>query len=633
MAECCEEGGLCRDEACVMPGSPCNEDIECPEGFGCDIEMGRCLPRGSRLCEYRPSPGDFMMAEQWRWDRSDTAPENIHVSMTPVIGDVDLDGSPDVIFISYGEGLEGPGVLRFVRGDTGREFRSITSPSICATSGIALADLDGDGRPEIVVGAGARCTAGLIAFHNDGTVAWQSRDRSGNPMAFPLKWGAPSIADLEADGRPEVIVGGMVFEYDGTLRFDRGIGAGANCCGSDRDQGPLTAAYDADADGQLEIVSGNAVWEADGSVLWERSGAPDGFVALADFFDDDQPDIVVVHDGMVSIRGGATGEDLWGPAVIPGGGVGGPPTIADFDGDGLPEFGVAGSTRYNVFDVDGMSNLLWSVAIEDDSSGMMGSSVFDFDGDGEAEVMYNDECFLRVFRGSDGATLAEIPQSSDTVVGYPVAVDVDGDANSEIVVAASHQGAECDSADGIRRDFAGVRVLRDVRDNWLGTRSVWNQHSYHVMNILSDLSVPSPERPAWRRFNHFRQNPQNFDAPDLVALDAEAADEACVGEVRLRALVINQGAVLVPRGLPISFYNGTPDGEHSLIGTVELDIHLPPSVGSLVDVFRPIGPTEYDREFSWFARADDRGDGVGIHNECDETNNVTMGTFNCPGIE
>ena len=280
-----------------------------------------------------------------------------------------------------------------------------------------------------------------------------------------------------------------------------------------------------------------------------------------------------------------------------------------------------------------MSNLLWSQPIEDDSSGMMGSSVFDFDGDGEAEVIYNDECFLRVFRGRDGLILSETPQSSDTAVGYPVVADVDGDANSEIIVAASTRNAECGETDGLSRDFAGIRALRDVRDNWLGTRPVWNQHSYHVMNILTDLSVPAPERPAWRRFNHFRQNPQNFDAPDLVALEADASDEACVDEIRLRVLVINQGSVLVPRDLPISFYTGTPDGEHTLIATHRLDIHLPPDVGSLVDVFRPIAPDEYDREFSWFARADDRGDGTGLHNECDETNNVTVGTFNCPGIE
>ena len=34
--------------------------------------------------------------------------------------------------------------------------------------------------------------------------------------------------------------------------------------------------------------------------------------------------------------------------------------------------------------------------------GSTGSSVFDFSGDGEAEVVYRDECWLRVFSGRSG---------------------------------------------------------------------------------------------------------------------------------------------------------------------------------------------------------------------------------------
>jgi len=552
--------------------------------------------------------------------------------MTPVVGDINLDGVPDVVFITYHAGQNGPGVLRVVRGDTGEEQMTITSPTVCATSGVALGDLDGDGRPEIVTGSGANCNAGLIAFHNDGSVAWESRNSDASRFVFSLRWGAPSIADLEADGRPEVIVGGMVFENDGTLRWNRRLLAGINCCG-DREEGPVTAAYDADADGQLEVIAGNAVWEADGSVLWERPDAADGYVALADFFSDDQPDIVVVHEGSVSIRNGRTGEDLWGPAAIPGGGRGGPPTVADFDGDGRPEIGVAGSSFYSVFDVDGASSVLWSQPTEDQSSNITGSSVFDFDGDGDAEVVYNDECFMRVYRGSDGEVVAEIPQHSHTIIEYPVIVDVDGDGNAEIVFAGNARTNACSRSDGLERAVAGIRVFSDAGDNWVGTRSVWNQHSYHIMNILADLSVPSPERPNWRRFNSFRQNPQNFDAPDLVASDPDAADEACVTSVRLRALIMNQGAVLVPAGLPITFYEGTPDGEHSVIATVYTDTHMPPGVGTLVDAFRPIVHEDYGVEYPWFVRADDRGDGTGLHNECNEDNNTVASSFLCRGIQ
>ena len=42
----------------------------------------------------------------------------------------------------------------------------------------------------------------------------------------------------------------------------------------------------------------------------------------------------------------------WGPKTASGvTGLGGPPTIADLDGDGLPEIGVAFANRFVVFDM------------------------------------------------------------------------------------------------------------------------------------------------------------------------------------------------------------------------------------------------------------------------------------------
>ena len=99
------------------------------------------------------------------------------------------------------------------------------------------------------------------------------------------------------------------------------------------------------------------------------------------------------HDG--------TDAEVWNPPThapvpIPGGGMGGPPTIADMDGDGVPEIGVAGQVYYTVFNRDG--SVRWKSAIRDRSSNSTGSTVFDFDGDGSVEVVYRDELFLRVYR-------------------------------------------------------------------------------------------------------------------------------------------------------------------------------------------------------------------------------------------
>src|SRR5690606_10463058 len=119
------------------------------------------------------------------------------------------------------------------------------------------------------------------------------------------------------------------------------------------------------------------------------------------------------------------------------------PTLADFDGDNLPEIGVAGATAYSVFDPDGPAPVLWSRDTKDFSSHATGSSVFDFEGDGVAEVIYGDECFVRVYRGTDGHVLLEIPNNTGTIHEYPLVADVDADGRSEILVVANNRNDLC----------------------------------------------------------------------------------------------------------------------------------------------------------------------------------------------
>lgn len=425
---------------------------------------------------------------EWSWTSSSVESSALNVMGTPSVVDLNKDGVPDVVFgttASPGGGLVEVGFLRAISGNDGSELFTVTAADmrISTTCSVATGDIDLDGFPEIIAcdSTGAR----LIVFESDGTFKW----RSGFLEA--INWGAPAIADLDGNGGPEVIVGRQVLDNGGTLLW---TGAGGRA--SQGNAGPLSLVADVDLDGSPEIIGGNTAYNAGGTVKWQVP-LPDGYNAVGNFDDDDEAEIVLVSGGRVWLLE-HNGAVKWGPVSIPGGGAGGPPTIADYDNDAQPEIGVAGAARYAVFETDG--TLKWAAVIQDTSSNRTGSSVFDFENDGAAEVIYSDETQLWVFRGTDGSVLFQTPLSSCTWHEYPFVADVDGDNHAEILAVANNN---C----GIGPQ-QGVYVYGDAADSWVPTRQIWNQHTYHITNVNPDGTIPVVEDNNWLvpGLNNYRLN-------------------------------------------------------------------------------------------------------------------------------
>jgi len=173
---------------------------------------------------------------------------------------------------------------------------------------------------------------------------------------------------------------------------------------------------------------------------------------VADFDLDGLADVLVVVNGEVHLVDNS-GTVVW-TQPLSGGGLGGPPTVADFDNDDFPDVGVAGYDTYSVFD-----------------------------GDHKNEVMYADEQTFRILDGATGAVEWQSPEhASGTLVEYPVLADVDGDALLDVVVASND--------DYIQGAWSGVHVLTDPSWSVPG-RPVWNQHAYSISNMNDDLSIPA----------------------------------------------------------------------------------------------------------------------------------------------
>src|SRR4029077_6687935 len=119
---------------------------------------------------------------------------------------------------------------------------------------------------------------------------------------------------------------------------------------------------------------------------------------------------------------------------------GGPPTVADFNGDGTPDVALAGGIGYSVLDgskvIDGAvanaATILWTATTTDCSSAATGSSIFDFNGDGVAEVLYSDEEHLRVYEGPTGNVVWSTCNTTGTLEEFPLVADIDVDGHADI---------------------------------------------------------------------------------------------------------------------------------------------------------------------------------------------------------
>lgn len=491
------------------------------------------------------------------------------------------------------------------------------------------ADVPNGGHPELI--SYHRVTANndqgpvnlyalRIVFENDEPQLermWYGRDCETDTV---LNFGGanmlngPVLRDLNDDEFPEILVGEMAFDGDGCLLTEWDA--------SKTNSMPLID--DVDFDGQVDLVSQNryATWDNNTTEWVDKPGfVPDNnsysyvqlgladmglYTAINGQDINDLPEVAVLttpgnNFGSLRIQKLYGGQPVWGPVPLyqqgnPPANRGGPITISDFDGDGQAEIASAGATHYAVYDPDCVAALmgespperpggkcerapeqeaknlpdgvLWVQPSQDLSSNITGSSIFDFNGDGAAEAVYRDECFVRVYNGKSGEVLFSAPASSGTGMEYPTIADVDGDFSTEIVVPRTPYG-NCPATDplfpesGTFKTGTGFVIYRDPLDRWANSRPVWNQHLYSVTHITDTVEVP-PANTVEKNWliddlNNLRQNSQG-DAGKLQIADltVELTDlgELCNfegGTKELQAEVCNRGTNSVVDGVVVHF--------------------------------------------------------------------------------
>ena len=257
------------------------------------------------------------------------------VFSSPAVADIDGDGTFEVIVGAYShyiyvwnaeDGTPYPG-WPFNNADT-------------VWSSPALRDLDGDGKLEIIIGCDSSDSSvplgfgGLLrVFHHDGN------QMSGWPQRIDqVIWSSPAVGDIDHDGHPEIVVGtGHYYGKREEECYDDNKGEYVNAYESDGTpvSGWPVSLADGDPCTDNRVFSSPALADIDGNGTLEIFvGALDGYLYC------------INNDGTIRWRNTPAWEEAdpanWAMLTSP--------AIGDIDGDGLMEVVTGGGWHLTAFD-------------------------------------------------------------------------------------------------------------------------------------------------------------------------------------------------------------------------------------------------------------------------------------------
>ncbi len=203
------------------------------------------------------------------------------------------------------------------------------------------ADVDGDGKLEIFIGAGLLFGGGaLFCVDEDGNVKWSYRTSR-------RVYSTPVVTDLLWDDKKEIVFGSLNGEVyclgaNGKLIWRFLARAGVES---------TFTAYDLDKDGRKEVLFG----DNKGKLYCLRSGG-----RLWWSFDIDDEDMAILYS----------------------------PAISDLDGNGAPDIILgAGNCIYDLEVNNGKPKLKWKYRTRNSTFGVTAPVVEDFNGDGKREIV------------------------------------------------------------------------------------------------------------------------------------------------------------------------------------------------------------------------------------------------------
>ncbi len=381
---------------------------------------------------------------------------------SPAVGDVDADGQPEVISSAYSiVSLDGAtGALEW-RVASGYDRSQPSASSVGRTwPGIVLADVDQDGRPEIVTAHGG----GWVSVYNG--QGWFEPGWPQHPTTNELR--GLLVSDLDGDGGLEIIVTATgnqvntwVYEHNGSLRpgWPQLDNAGGYAWGV---YNANAAAGDLDGDGSGEII-------VPSDVHYINAYNPDGSLipANAMYGGKNWGQVGIWESLQTELRGWGECNGVRAESYRTNF-ADGPADIVDVNGDGVMEVVVTGNvydcyadyppSRYTgvyIFNADrsrfNLGGFDWRTPPVDTGAPIMedydvietaeaNPAVADLDGDGRLETLFASyDGRLHAYwldKTEHGSWPFSVYHPSDGYLSFasePAVADLDADGHAEVI--------------------------------------------------------------------------------------------------------------------------------------------------------------------------------------------------------